>query len=362
MLPNEVFSTSSLDSSLKLYQLQQVPPPKNLPPNTNPTPQWAPRLISSVKTDSYGITCSSVSFSNSMIVTGGADGAIQLYSLSTHRFLRQFPTSNCSEVLALEFCADAPHYKIISSDADYIRIWDLRDKNKTASYPLKSGGPVRSILCVENLLVLGHTQGIIRIIDTRFNRPESSVPASINTSRRPSVEGREQSLSVRTSPNSNKLKHLATLESHTQPVIGLSLSNQTLVSCSLDWTVKIWKFPWLTNGHVPDDASLEIVEEPEESLDEHLRGVLSVKVKDEKIVSGGEDKELRIWDGSDRECEWWCVNKIRCKSPVRCLDFDDSKIIVGGEDGAVRIWDFRNKGGKEESLNESWSDWAMKLF
>jgi len=72
-------------------------------------------------------------------------------------------------------------------------------------------------------------------------------------------------------------------------------------------------------------------------LQEHMEGVWCLKFDGEKLISGGGDRSVKVWDLKDM----WCVNTLQGHTgPVTCLDFSNHKLVTGSVDQTIRIWDF----------------------
>jgi WD40 repeat protein len=78
-------------------------------------------------------------------------------------------------------------------------------------------------------------------------------------------------------------QQLATLQSHTCPVLSLALCRSLLVSGSLDKSVKLW-----------DTGIAQLLR----TLQGHEHGVASVRVTSDgsRAVSGSFDMSVRVWD------------------------------------------------------------------
>ena len=98
----------------------------------------------------------------------------------------------------------------------------------------------------------------------------------------------------------------------------LSLPGSKFASCSTDKNVKIW------NGNPPYNL-IKI-------LDGHiaaLESLLCIKRKN-KLLSGGKDNTLRIWNISTYQCQT-IIMKVECFSQNSMIELENNKIFIGGK-------------------------------
>jgi len=120
---------------------------------------------------------------------------------------------------------------------------------------------------------------------------------------------------------------LQTLEGHSDVVMSVALSadGSRIVSGSDDKTVRVW-----------DAASGECVQ----TLEGHSGGVMSVAVSADgsRIVSGSDDKTVRVWDAASGECVQTLEGHSGGVMSV-AVSADGSRIVSGSDDKTVRVWD-----------------------
>jgi F-box and WD-40 domain protein MET30 len=56
-----------------------------------------------------------------------------------------------------------------------------------------------------------------------------------------------------------------------------------------------------------------------------------------RIVSGAEDRMVKVWDPRSGKCERTFTGHA---GPVTCIGLGDSRMCSGGEDGEVRVYNF----------------------
>lgn len=69
-----------------------------------------------------------------------------------------------------------------------------------------------------------------------------------------------------------------------------------------------------------------------------MRGVYSLTFDRQKLISGGGDRVIKVWDWDD---DLWCINTLRGHTGhVLALEADDMRLVSGSTDHTVRLWDW----------------------
>ncbi len=138
-------------------------------------------------------------------------------------------------------------------------------------------------------------------------------------------------------------------------------AHDLLVSCNLDY--RDWEYDYclagLTRGQVTLPSAIPSEQAQEVSC-------ISWNRSDDRIVSGGVDGKLRIWDAGTGKL---LLELNEPGNAVRCVTWnsDGSQIASGSDDKTLRIWDAKN--GKELTRIElddsvdcaAWSDDGSKI-
>jgi len=58
-----------------------------------------------------------------------------------------------------------------------------------------------------------------------------------------------------------------------------------------------------------------------------------------RVVSGGEDRMVKVWDARTGKCERTFTGHT---APVTCIGLSDSRMVTGSEDFQVRVYSFKS--------------------
>ena len=108
----------------------------------------------------------------------------------------------------------------------------------------------------------------------------------------------------------------------------ISLTNNRMVSCSSDGTIKMW------NSNHPYKHIKTF-----QGHTDSVNSIIQLKGKP-KLISGSKDDTLRIWNLSTYKCEKK-INGVGCASCNSLIEVDGIKLLVGGEN-AITIVDLEN--------------------
>jgi WD40 repeat protein len=111
-----------------------------------------------------------------------------------------------------------------------------------------------------------------------------------------------------------------TLVGHTQLVTCVKVSDKSIISGSDDKTIRIWN----------EAGQLQ------KTLEGHKKPVTCLQVVDNTIISGSEDKTIGIWDRTQDLLPKFLSGH---EGVVTCLKVTDTAIVSGSEDKTLRIWD-----------------------
>lgn len=246
---------------------------------------------------------------NNMLMTSSLDSSLRLFNRTTLQLEKIF-AGHTDKV----WCVDVLENRVFSGSSDKtIRIWDL-ETTESACEPLRSHRTSISAIKVVNtlsapLLFTGSAGNTIRVWDLANGAPRC----------------------------------VEKLRGHTKGVFCLQSTPSVIMSGSLDNVIKVWDprqgFRLLYDLRMRDANGRELVAYTEETEATNI-GVIAFQCDDTKVVSGGPDKKVRIWDLRMRKV----VNELEGHNHwITTLQFDDNKIVTGSRDKTVRFWDMTGK-------------------
>lgn len=210
------------------------------------------------------------------------------------------------------------------SDDQTIRMWDLGMKSCVRVFQ-GHVGPV-SDLGAAGVHIPLETFQKLAISSRHMNVCASSLENSIIASTDVPATS-STSTSSSSACNSNSSNSASSPSNSDTPIIPLPPSSShtaLLISSSLDNTIKLW------SPHNPSSIL---------TLFGHTSSVNSVWFNSLRIISGSEDKTVKIWDLESAQCQ----HTLWLGSPVMAVTGSDTRVVAGGEDGSVRVWDFGMK-------------------
>lgn len=123
---------------------------------------------------------------------------------------------------------------------------------------------------------------------------------------------------------------LGTLRGHSKMVnvVQIASHQQSVLSASKDGTIRLWK-PHLGYSTAPRILTTNSPINTMQYDGEH------------KIISGGDDKLIRIWDIRLNDTDANVISLEGHTGPVNTIHFDEYRILSGGSDKTIHLWDYR---------------------
>lgn len=246
---------------------------------------------------------------NNMLMTSSLDTTLRLFDRSTMQMQKVF-AGHTDKI----WCVDVYENRVFSGSSDKtIRVWDL-ESTEAACEPLRSHRTSISAIKVVTtlpapLLFTGSAGNTIRVWDIAGGSPRCTEK----------------------------------LRGHTKGVFCLQSTPSVLMSGSLDNVIKAWDprqgFRLVYDLRMKDENGNDLIAYTEDSEQNNI-GVIAFQCDDTKVVAGGPDRMVRIWDLRMRRI----VNELGGHSHwITTLQFDENKIVTGSRDKTVRFWDMSGK-------------------
>ncbi|KAF2716064.1 WD40 repeat-like protein [Polychaeton citri CBS 116435] len=313
-----------------------------------------------------GIRC--LQFEGRKLITGSLDKTIKIWDLGSGRCLRTFSNIHSAGIITLHFTKKW----LASGSMDHsIRVMDFSE-SQPVSFTLK--GHTDWVNCVQideasrtlfsasdDLTVRLwdlDTRECIKVFEGHVGQVQQVLPMpaefELDTPYRPRVE-EDFNDDAKSSSSVDSHPCLSDAPVPAQP-FWLNDSDRAappryMITGSLDNTIRIWDIHAppaspeisdqlshaiptdpLTNSHIPRAQGCV------RTLFGHLEGIWALASDHLRLISGSEDRTLKVWDPRTGKCEKSFTGHT---GPVTCAWLSDSRVASGSEDCEVRILDFR---------------------
>ncbi|KAK2066694.1 hypothetical protein P8C59_000485 [Phyllachora maydis] len=135
---------------------------------------------------------------------------------------------------------------------------------------------------------------------------------------------------------------LANMVTMSPALIRQTILENYMATASYDATIKIW------------DISGETAEEVR-TLRGHTRGIRALQFDENKLISGGLDNLIKVWNWHTGEC----ISTMKCHSDgVIGLHFENDYLVSGSADKSVKVFNFKSK---ETFCLRGHDDWANSV-
>lgn len=134
---------------------------------------------------------------------------------------------------------------------------------------------------------------------------------------------------------SGKYARVLTLNGHESQVCCCQYDDEKIVSGSFDSSIKVWDIK-----NLEDKDSIEEVLSLKKNAtnDAHTDRVLCLMFDKNRLVTGGRDETVKVWDLNTAKC---MLTLHGHTDNVWYLQFDDNKIVSGSADKTICFWDIR---------------------
>lgn len=147
------------------------------------------------------------------------------------------------------------------------------------------------------------------------------------------------------------------LKGHERPVLCIiQLSNGLIVSCSLDWSIRVWDINNYNSNLFQQKCIKEIFGH---------KGIVYkiLELPNGLLVSCSEDKTIRVYDmKNDFICKK--ILKVHTDDVTSICQFGDGKLVSGSNDKNIIIWDYVRSFKQDEVLqgNQSGITYLLVLL
>jgi F-box and WD-40 domain protein CDC4 len=323
------------------------------------------------------ITC--LQFDDDKILTGSDDTYIHVYDTKTGK-LRKRLEGHEGGVWALQYEGNV----LVSGSTDRsVRVWDIEKGLCTQVFqghtstvrclqilmPVKTGKTSKgqSVMVPEKpLIITGSRDSQLRV----WRLPEPGAKRYIQT-------GPPQS-------DTDCPYFVRVLQGHTHSVRAIAAQEDTLISGSYDFSVRVWKISTgetihQLRGHgakvysvVLDYARKRCISGSMDNtvkiwsletgnclytLEGHSSLVGLLDLKDDRLVSAAADSTLRIWDPAEGTCK---ATLTAHTGAITCFQHDGSKVI-SGSDRTLKMWNVKTGECMQDLLTELSGVWQVKF-
>ncbi|KAG8623858.1 hypothetical protein KVT40_008834 [Elsinoe batatas] len=350
---DSILATGSYDATIKIWEIATG------------------KCLRTLKGHTSGIRC--LQFDDSKLMSGSMDNTIKVWNWRTGQLFRTFQAHN-GGVIALHFDT---HFLVSGSMDQTIRVYDLRSSTKCTFLlrghtdwvnAVKIDSASRTLLsasddCTVRLWDLD-TRQCIKVFEGHVGQVQQCLflPHEFDLDDADLAPGDKDddasSTASRTPPALNVQPHAhhpvstnSSFDNADQPFWPSEADKDRpappryMLTGALDSTIRLW------DVHAPATSSSTTPEKPPSTTSclrtffGHVEGVWSLAADHLRMVSGSEDRMVKIWDPRTGKCErTWTGHA----GPVTCVGLSDSRLVSGSEDCEVRMLVFGEERGREE--------------
>lgn len=310
-----------------------------------------------------GIRC--LQFDESKLMTGSLDNTLRLWNWRTGKCLRTFHAHN-DGILTLHFSG---RYVASGSMDRTIRVWDSESKQTFllrghADWVncVKVDAASRTLFSASDDLTVRlwdlDTRECIKIFEGHVGQVQQVLPMPAEFELDDAVAGDKDDDA--SSVSSVTFNHHHDTPVPTQPFWPHDDSRPAppryMLTGALDSTIRLWdvhfspeRYSQPKRQEPPEESTSEFVMLPTDPLTNshmpraqacvrtffgHVEGIWALAADHLRLVSGAEDRMMKVWDPRTGKCERTFTGH---QGPVTCAWLSDSRVASGSEDGEVRM-------------------------
>lgn len=341
--------------------------------NTWMNPKKSPKHLSFESHGRYVVTC--LQLDNDKIITGSEDANINIFDVNTGE-LRMSLEGHEGGVWALQYLGNT----LVSGSTDRtVRVWDMTTGQCTQVFE----GHTSTVRCLQilpqrnpldpednpHIIVTGSRDSTLRI----WKLPRADDQSF------PTIRSPESSASEEYNPF-----FIRALTGHTQSVRAIAADEDTLISGSYDFSVRVWRIStgkcvWKLNGHSQKVYSVVLDTKQKRcisgsmdwkvkiwdllngnclyTLEGHSNLVGLLSLSHDRLVSAAADYTLRVWDPTTGQCKQTLTAHT---GAITCFQHDGDKVI-SGSDGTVKLWDLKTGKFSRDLLTGLTCVWQVRF-
>lgn len=319
---DQILATGSYDSTIKIWDIETGEEIRTLTGHTQP------------------VRC--LQFDDTKLISGALDKKLKIWNYRTGQCISTL-NGHDGGIVSLHFDATL----LVSGSVDKtIKVWNFTDKSM---FTLKGHQDwVNSVRIDSNSRTVFSasddqtikmwdldTRTCVRTFEGHVGHVQQVIPLNLH---------HRESSPAPTSPGPSSPQQPASPQLHRRSLSPTAHSSpcpsssspprapppQTLISASLDGTIKFW-----------DVASGRATR----TLFGHVEGIWALAADSLRVISGAQDSMVKVWDANTGKCQRTLTANV---GPVTCVGLGDSVMVTGGEDAVVRLYRFGDLEGQGE--------------